>query len=123
MAIISGVRYTINVEGNGYVTNTFVTTNYTPTSKIELKFDNITNSNGEINIPLVGMDLIKTIIADSTNATIKLYNNSGMINRYDISGAMICELAPVVSSGIINATLSTIDTVGITASISFIGYV
>jgi len=123
MAIISGIKYTLDVEGNGYISNTFYTNTYVPTSKLEFEFNNITNANGEINIPIVGLDLIKTIIAKSDNMTVKLYNNSGMINRYDVTGIMLNEISPVVASGIVSGSVSTIDTVGISASITLIGYV
>jgi hypothetical protein len=123
MAIISGLKYEISINGNTYISDLYYSNQYVPTSKVELEFNNITNANGEINIPLVGLDLIKTIIAKSDNMTVKLYNSSGLINRYDITGMMLNEISPVVASGIVSGSVSTIDTVGISASITLIGYV
>ena len=123
MATISGIKYTIDIEGNTYISNTFYSNNYVPTSKVEFEFNNITNANGEISIPLVGIDLIKTIIAKSDNMTVKLYNTSGIANQYDVTGIMLNEISPVVSSGIVSGSVSTINTTGISASITLIGYV
>lgn len=123
MAIILGIKYEINVEGNTYISNRFYSQQYVPKSKIELTYNNITNLNGEINIPLTGIDLITTIIAESDNMTIKLYNISGVVNRYDVTGFMLNELSPVIASGIVSGSVSTIDTTGISASITLVGYV
>ena len=123
MALISGIRYNVGITGNGIITDTFYSNQYTPTSKLEITYDNITKANGEINIPLTGLDLIKTIIAQSSNMTVKLYNVSGLVNRYDVTGIMLNELSPVVASSIVSGSVSTINTTGISASITFIGYV
>jgi hypothetical protein len=123
MAIISGVKYTVNVIGNTYISDVDYSNQYVPTSKRELTFDNITNANGEIPISLVGMDLLTTVILQSDRATVKLYNTSGAINTIDVSGFLLYELDPVIASGIINATISTRNTTGMSVSVTLVGAV
>lgn len=120
MAIISGIRYNIDLSGNSYLTDKFYSTQFVPTRKIERSFTNITSSAGEIDIPISGLNLINTIIAQSNDLKIRLYHSTGVVNTYDIHGAMLSEIHPIVSSGLVNITIQTRSTTGITASLSLI---
>ena len=121
MAIISGVKYTIDVEGNSYINDIFYSNQFVPTRKIERSFTNITSSAGEINIPLSGINTLNTLIVQSTDLKIRLYNISGIVNTYDIDGVLLSEIKPVIASGLVSMTIETSSLIGITAKLTLIG--
>ena len=115
------VKVSLQIVGNNIVSNELYTNQYTIIAKSEEEFFEIINTDGELPVGISKKGTISHIIADSTNAKIKITTSAPDSFEIPINGKLFWEVPSAFSNTITNIAVLTDSTTKVNCTISVWG--
>lgn len=109
------VKINHEIVGNGFVSNDFYTEDLTIVGKIEREFESLLSTDGYINVPVSKIGTIQVITAESTNAKIRINDDSVSGVILSVSGKLFWEVPPTYADTITSIDVATDSTTAISA--------
>lgn len=116
----SNIKYNLEITENKIVTPLYYTNTITPEGKIERTINNLTFSDGIINIGIDKIGILKTVFANSTDMNLHFSTNASSFT-IPINGQFMWEVTDAFSSGVVSCGVSTNSLTAIDATLTLIG--
>jgi hypothetical protein len=113
---------TVNFEliGNKHLTDDYYTVTFTPISKTELTFHNVTTLTGLITIPIANLSAVSKILVKGTNAVLRLSTATQNMDL-SVNGILYYELLATFASTLTAISISTSSVTAVDIDITIIG--